>query len=129
MALHRLAREFAAEIAQHDWSDAPSRTDRAGHRRNDDRPDRQAAQLSDEETDRVRMNVMWVTAQVLAHSDPNFDVYEFAEACGVTTRNRRGEKNRGIEYGLRRNPDGRYHRPGTRVADGQSEEQAQGWGS
>lgn len=118
MALSRLAREFGAEIAQHDWSDAPWRPDRAGHRRSDDRPDRQTHQLSVEETDTVRTNVMWVTAQVLAHRDPNFDVYEFAETCGVKIRNHRGEKNRGIEHGLRRDPDGRYHRPGTRSPDG-----------
>ncbi|GAA3081775.1 hypothetical protein GCM10017600_75110 [Streptosporangium carneum] len=33
MALGRLAREFAAEIANHDWSDATERLDRAGHKR------------------------------------------------------------------------------------------------
>jgi hypothetical protein len=31
------------------------------------------------------MNVMWVVAQVLGYADPNFDVYEFAEARGVPT--------------------------------------------
>lgn len=41
MALSRLAQEFAAEIANHDWSDAPYRTDRAGHQNSDDRPSRQ----------------------------------------------------------------------------------------
>jgi hypothetical protein len=116
MALSRLAREFAAEIAHHDWSDAPWRTDRAGHRRSDDGPQRQTTQtLSDEESGRVRMNAMWVTAQVLIHADPNLDIYEFAEACGVPVRNSRGQVNRGIEYGLRRDPDGRYHQPGTRI--------------
>lgn len=36
MALSRLAREFAAEINYHDWSDAPFRLDRAGHQRDHD---------------------------------------------------------------------------------------------
>jgi hypothetical protein len=46
--------------------------------------------------------VMWVVAQVLGHADPNFDVYEFAEACGVNTRTRSGRRDGGIEAGLRR---------------------------
>jgi hypothetical protein len=33
MALSRLAEAFAAEICNHDWSDAPWRADRAGHDR------------------------------------------------------------------------------------------------
>jgi hypothetical protein len=56
---------------------------------------------------------MWVTAQVLAYADPNFDVYEFAEACGVETKTRRGSLDGTISAGLRRGDDGRYCRPGT----------------
>lgn len=114
MALSRPARELAAEIKHHDWSDAPFRADRAGHRREHDRPERRSPQqLNDHETACLRMNVMWVAAQVLAHADPNFDVYEFAEACGVPTRNARGELLRSIEAGLRRDPDSGFHQPGT----------------
>ncbi|MEU2147905.1 MULTISPECIES: hypothetical protein [Streptomyces] len=58
------------------------------------------------------MNVMWVTAQVLGYQDPNFDVYEFAAACGVETMTRSGRLNGGIEAGVRLH-DGRYMRPGT----------------
>lgn len=113
MALSRLAAEFAAEIRNHDWSDAPYRTDRAGHRREDDRLDRQSEQLSRAETDRIRMNVMWVTAQVLGHADPNFDEHEFAEAAGVNPYDSRGRKSGAITMGLRKVGD-QYCQPGTR---------------
>ena len=102
--LSRLASEFAAEIANHDWSDAPYRLDRAGHRRSDDNPSKQTAQLSPEETDRVRTNVMWVTAQVLKHADPNLDLHEFAEACGVprfVTHRTNGSLSDAVTYGIR----------------------------
>jgi hypothetical protein len=64
------------------------------------------------------MNVMWVTAQVLGHADPNFDVYEYAEACGVNTLTKYGRKDGGIVAGLRINwsddPNNpRYCYPGT----------------
>jgi hypothetical protein len=36
---------------------------------------------------------MWVVAQVLGHADPKFDVYEFAEACGVNTLTRSGRRS------------------------------------
>lgn len=55
---------------------------------------------------------MWVTAQVLAYQDPNFDVYEFAEACGVDTKTRSGRRDGGISAGLREG-NGKYMRPGT----------------
>lgn len=102
MALSRLARQFAAEIKNHDWSDAPYRIDRAGHRREDDSP----ARLTDDvlgprESDNLKLNVVWVTAQVLAFDDPNFDVHEFAAACDVE-----GFAKGTIHYGLRREPDG-----------------------
>jgi hypothetical protein len=115
MALSRLAQQFADEIRNHDWSDAPFRADRAGHSRSADA--RGGAnpypQLPSEQTDTVRMNVMWVAAQVLAYNDPNFDVYEFAEACGVDTRTHTGRPRSGaIAAGLRQ-MNGRYARPGT----------------
>lgn len=112
MALSRLAQEFAAEIKLQDWSDAPYRCDRAGHRREHDSPSKLSKVILDtEETSSVRMNVMWVAAQVLGHADPNFDVYEFAEACDVNTRTRTGRQNGGIEAGLRKNGT-RYQQPG-----------------
>jgi hypothetical protein len=60
------------------------------------------------------MNVMWVAAQVLGHRDPNFDEYEFAEACGVDTRTASGRKSGTIRAGLRIHHDtGRFYRPGS----------------
>lgn len=112
MALSRLAREFAAEIVKHDWSDAPFRCDRAGHDRAKD-SNGNAYQLDLNQTRAVRMNVMWVTAQVLGHADPNFDAYEFAEACGVNTKTGYGHQDGTISAGLRKTPDGRFCRPGT----------------
>lgn len=118
MALSRLAAEFAAEIANHDWSDAPYRMDRAGHQREDDRPGRLAPQLEPSQTDNIRMNVMWVALQVLTYEDPNIDPYEFATACGVNVFTSRGAKSKAITEGLRR-VDGRICRPGTRDVDGE----------
>lgn len=114
MALSRLAREFAAEINYHDWSDAPYRLDRAGHQREDDSNSTGVPQLHQSETDNVRTNVMWVAAQVLAHADPNFDVYEFAEWCGVDTHTPSGRPRSGvISAGLRVDHEtGKYDRPG-----------------
>jgi len=113
MMLSRLAREFAAEISSHDWSDAPYRLDRAGHQR---QWDSRATddQLTPDETENVLINVMWVTAQVLRNLDPNLDVHEFAEACGVP-RSRRlnsnGKPSGVITHGLRWNDEqpGRSH--------------------
>ncbi|MFP1663553.1 hypothetical protein ACLCDR_19150 [Streptomyces cavourensis] len=117
MPLSRLAQELAAEIAQHDWQDAPYRMDRAGHSRvNDSDAKRSKNVLSEEDTDRVRTNVMWVVAQTLGYSDPNFDVYEFAEACGVNTRTKQGAKDGSIASGLR-TWHGQYARPGTWTFD------------
>lgn len=111
MALSRLAQQFAAEISNHDWSDAPYRFDRAGHDRTVD--GKGAKQLEPHETDRIRENVMAVTAQVLGYQDPNFDEYEFAEACGVDTRTAAGRPRSGtIRAGLRI-VNGQYCRPGT----------------
>ncbi|MEW1838524.1 hypothetical protein AB0392_11270 [Nonomuraea angiospora] len=102
MALRRLAREFAAEIANHDWSDATERLDRAGHRREHDSKVSGEPPLTSQEAHRIKVNVMWVTAQVLAHEDPNFDIHEFARLCGVT-----GLSRASLENGLRRGPDGK----------------------
>ncbi|MET8278372.1 hypothetical protein [Micromonospora sp. NPDC005174] len=116
MPLSRLAQQFADEIRQHDWSDAPYRADRAGHNRADDaRNYPHLPQLAPRETDTVRMNVMWVAAQVLGYNDPNMDVYEFAEACGVDTRTPSGHPRSGvITAGLRKTFNGGYVRPGAR---------------
>jgi hypothetical protein len=112
MALSRLAAAFAAEIRSHDWSDAPWRADRARHDRSTD-SNRGDRTLEPHETETVRLNVMWVTAQVLAYMDPNFDVYEFADAAGVNTRTPSGGERSGlIRAGLRQR-DGRYCRPGS----------------
>lgn len=82
MTLSRLAQEFAAEIKQHDWSDAPYRRDRAGHDRATDTKAGPTV-LDANEIDRLRWNVVLVTAQVLKYSDPNLNLAEFAIACGL----------------------------------------------
>jgi hypothetical protein len=87
MALSRLAQEFASEIANHDWEDAPYRWDRAGHRRATDTKQSDKS-LSPQETQNLKCNVVSVVSQVLWHRDRNFDPYEFAEACGLDTRPR-----------------------------------------
>lgn len=112
--LSRLAREFAAEIANHDWSDAPYRLDRAGHSRRYD-TNRGTRVLDPDETDRVRANVMWVTLQVLRHADPNLDLHEYAEACGVPrwiTHNRDGQPSGAIRAGIRFDEEGNATPPG-----------------
>lgn len=113
--LSRVAQEFADEIKNHDWSDAPWRVDRAGHDRSMDKSKRVAEPLDNRETENVRINVMWVTAQVLLYSDPNLDVHEFALACGVPRSfvfNLDGRKSGGITNGLRI-ASGRVAKPGT----------------
>lgn len=113
MALSCLAEQFAAEIKMHDWSDAPYRVDRAGHSRESDSPGKLTEQLDAKATEYVRMNVMWVTAQVLGYNDPNFDVDEFAKACGIGERSVSGNRwGAGIKAGLRGTP-GKYSEPGT----------------
>lgn len=115
--LSRTAAEFAAEIRNHDWSDAPYRADRAGHKHGVDTPSKISDRvLSPDEDDRVRMNVMWVVGQVLGYQDPNFDEYEFAEACGVSTVTSSGRRDRGIAAGFRRLGD-QFCRPGTWETD------------
>ena len=91
---------------------APYRADRAGHRREHDSNAAGTEVLSPQQTNVLRMNVMWVAAQALGYADPNFDEYEFAQACGVEIHTSHGRKDGGIAAGLRRT-EGRYHRPGT----------------
>ncbi|MFF2513002.1 hypothetical protein [Streptomyces sp. NPDC058086] len=57
-----------------------------------------------------------MVAQTLGFSDPNFDVYEFAEACGVNTLTQRGAKDGGIAAGFR-TWHGQHARPGTWTFD------------
>lgn len=114
--LSRLAREFAAEISSHDWSDAPYRFDRAGHQRHwDSRATDE--QLDQRGTENVLLNVMAVTAQVLRNLDPNLDVHEFAEACGVPPSRRlnsNGKPSGVITSGLRWN----HEQPGVPLPPG-----------
>lgn len=113
MALSKLAQQFADEIRQQDWTDAHIRLDRAGHDRKHDTKSRPDDKVLDTEQARfVKTNVMWVTAQVLGYNDPNFDVHEFAEACGLNILNSRGGLNGSFTAGLREQC-GRYMRPGT----------------
>lgn len=112
--LSRLAQEFAAEIANHDWSDAPYRLDRAGHRREDDTNRGSDVLEKPEDADCIRTNVMWVTAQVLLYSDPNLDILEYAEACGIPrwiTHNRDGRPSGYLDAGIRKH-DGQVAKPG-----------------
>lgn len=115
--LSRLASQFAAEIALHDWSDAPHRADRAGHDRDVD-SNSSSEQLTQKQTAIVRLNVIWVTAQVLAYNDPNFDIVEYAHAAG-DDRTPKGW----LEAGLR-GSRGVYNRPGTHLTDEEQQEQS-----
>lgn len=120
MALSRLAAQFAAEIANHDWSDAPYRADKAGHRRVMDGASRTAATLTPDEAEIVKLNVIWVIGQVLAYNDPNFSIHEFGEVAGALPRflrNTDGRPSGTMTYGLRQEIDGRFHRPGTYEPD------------
>ncbi|MFD5342295.1 hypothetical protein ACFWJY_00615 [Streptomyces anulatus] len=114
MALSRIAAQFAAEINQHDWSDAPYRADRAGHQRAVDRTN--SDQLKPQEIEVLKMNVAWVTGQVLAFNDPNFNEHEFFAACGLNPRSTSGQLSGWVTNGLRFEsaPDGsrRYQVPG-----------------
>jgi hypothetical protein len=108
MALSRNARELAAEISAHDWSDAPYRVDRAGRRRDNDSQARlaQIDVLTQGQTDAVRDNVTLVTAQFFVYADPNFDPVEYAVACG-------SKLSPGfVRAGLRKSIDGTYSEPG-----------------
>ena len=106
--LNRRARELAAEIKSHDFSDAPYRFDRAGHQRRFDGKKKSSKVLTAEETNFLRTNVMFVTAQVLKYEDPNLDLHEYATACGVPrsiTHRANGSPSDAIKYGLRWDDD------------------------
>lgn len=115
-ALSRIALLHADEIRNHDWSDAPFREDRAGHNRATDTKAGEDV-LDPIQTDRVKMNVMWTTAQVLRYMDPNFDVYQFAAACGLKIHTPSGRIDGSIDAGLRYSLDRKICRPGTWEAD------------
>ena len=118
--LSRIATEFAAEIRDHDWSDAPYRIDRAGHRREHDGRHKSEDVLDDGKTDRLRINVVWVTAQVLMHADPNLDLAEFALACGVDRDfiYKSGRRVNGwLTNGIRVDMEGRVTPPGNEDLD------------
>ncbi|GER23285.1 hypothetical protein NCCP1664_17810 [Zafaria cholistanensis] len=111
--LSRIAQEHAREIANHDWSDAPYRADRAGHDRTIDGRGT-GKQLEPHEADIIKMNVMWVTAQVLMHEDPNLDITEFAVACGLPrhlTHNKDGRPSGALMAGIRTD-NGQVSTPG-----------------
>lgn len=119
MALSGRARDMAAEIKLHDWSDAHNRLDRAGHRRELDSRSKLTTPLKGQEAEYVRMNVVWVTAQVLKYEDPTLNIIEYAEACGVPEgflRNRDGSPSGMLSAGIRgevSNGSFTAHRPGT----------------
>lgn len=120
--LSRIAQQHAAEIRNHDWSDAPWRADRAGHQRRFD-TNRQVQQLEPREAETVKLNVMWVTAQVLGYNDPAFDVVEFADACGCA------ESRPGVlRAGLRGAKGAEYSRPGSYETDSEYEERLRSTG-
>lgn len=114
--LSRIAREFAAEIAKHDFSDSPWRIDRAGHdRRTDTKSTPTDKVLDPDETDRVKWNNVVLVAQVLKYSDPNFDLHEFAVACGLPrkwTHTSSGRPSGIMTAGLRTDLDGSITKPG-----------------
>jgi len=113
MALSRLVREFADEINGHDWSDAPYRCDRAGHKRLA-APHSTSGVLTESATDIVLWNVVVVTAQVLMYSDPNLDLVEFAIACGLPQdmAGTSEDPDGFLLYGIRRDATGQVARPG-----------------
>ena len=108
--MNPLARSLADEIANHDWSDAPWRIDRAGHQFDDDPPSKRARRrLTPHEASWVRTNVMLVTAQALLQVDPSVDLYEYAEACAIPEhllRNPDGSRCEIVQHGIRWNDDG-----------------------
>jgi hypothetical protein len=77
-----IAKRLANEIRAQDWSDAHSRADGSRHDRAIDREG--GDQLDPDETEVVRMNVIWVVGQALAEDDPNFSIRDFAQAAGAT---------------------------------------------
>ena len=117
MTLSFLAAHLAAEINAHDWSDAPYRFDRAGHRRDRDSLARRSRQvLSAEETELVKANAAMVSAQVIGYLEGGeFDPHEFALMAGVARGIRltsRGHRSGSIDAALRTD-NGRYDTPGS----------------
>lgn len=110
--LSTLAQALADEIRAQDWSDVHSRADGARHDRERDKTS--AETLSDDETDTVRVNVMWVVGQALSDHDPNFDIHAFAEEAGVSENYRLrkdGSPSGGIPAGIRSVPSGDTYTP------------------
>lgn len=95
--LSRLAREFAAEIAYRDWSQAPFLLG--------DDEDRDLYLLPTR-TESVRLMVAAAVAQVLLHADPNLDLAHFGEHCGLPDDLAHGQIGDGrLSQSLRREPD------------------------
>jgi hypothetical protein len=108
MALPYAARALAAEIKSQDWSDSPYRADGARHNRDSDSPSKRGAkQLTHNETEHVRINVIWVTAQAFLATEPDFDIREYATAAGADlspgmfVNNRDGKPSGALLAGLR----------------------------
>lgn len=116
--LSRTAELMAMEIRNHDWSDAPYRVDRAGHRRDLDSNSVHTELLTEREAKDILTNVMFVSAQALGSDDPNFDPMEYAKACGVPKYYLNGY----VDSGIRRDEAGMIESPetwggGKRVAE------------
>lgn len=116
MTLSPLAAHLAAEINAHDWSDAPFRFDRAGHRREYD-THRGTETLLPDEVDNVKANVAAVVAQVLGYMEgTSFDPHEFFLYAGVAPSIRltsNGRQSGAVTAGLRINVGPRYDAPGS----------------
>lgn len=111
-ALTSRERQLADEIEAHDWACAPYHPSGAAH----PTPQTLTPRLTDDEAERVRVNVMWVVAQCLGYEDPEFNPDAFAIACGVTRDYRCtpfGGPSTIIREGLRIGTDGSYYRPGS----------------
>ena len=128
-ALTARERHLAAEIRAHDWSEAPYRATGTAHApahahapsgdgdgSDGGSPGSAAPRLSQEEAERVRVNVMWVVAQCLGYEDPEFNPDAFAEAAGITRDYRCtpfGGPSAIVREGLRVGTDGSYDTPGS----------------
>ncbi|MCR5977479.1 hypothetical protein GDN83_06950 [Gordonia jinghuaiqii] len=117
MTLSFLAAHMAAEINAHDWSDAPYRFDRAGHRREKDTPSRRSGlALTADETQLVKANAAMVAAQVIGYLEgESFDPHEFALMAGVSREIRltaRGQRSGSIDAALRKD-NGCFDTPGS----------------
>lgn len=120
-ALTARERQLAAEIRAHDWSEAPYRATGTAHAPSSDGSDggsggSAAPRLSEQEAERVRVNVMWVVAQCLGYEDPEFNPDVFASAAGVTRDylcTPFGGPSAIVREGLRVGADGCYDTPGS----------------